>query len=138
MVGIIHMKLKGLRMKKLIICAAVAMLAGCATKGDLTARDVSPDQVYRAKDSDKSIVISGKIEHINAGIGTEYRNLYIYFDGVLGINGTLGDGYVGDISGTWLNKSVSTSCSGRPVSETWTDVRCIVFIENERTVTLTF
>lgn len=122
----------------IIILIFLVVLPGCASTGDLLERNVSPAQTYRPKGSDEAVTISGQLDRTYASLGKEYKHLQVSFNGVLAIDGFLGDGFFGDITGTWLEKPVSASCTGRQASDTWVDVRCIVFIENERTVTLTF
>ena len=131
-------------MRKLLITALIIFLSGCASKGDLMERNVSPVQTYRLANDPSPVKISGKLERIYDGfsvakLNDEFkRELSIYFNDILTIKGRLNNNYTGELSGLWNSKPVSTSCSGNRVSPTWTDVRCIVFIENERTVTLTF
>lgn len=132
-------------MKKLFIpLILAALIPACASKGDLMERNVSPVQSYRLANNPEPIKISGKLERIYDGFSVadlddKYtRELSVFFNDDLTIKGRLSANFTGDLSGTWNKKPVSTSCSGNRVSPTWTDVRCIVFIENERTVTLTF
>lgn len=121
-----------------------ALLSGCASKGDILERNVSPAQNYRLANTEKPIQISGTLEKVKAGYDyvnlsdTWYNHLKVNIDSQSVLDGYLDGNFFGEVSGTWDNRPVSANCSGKPSTRNWTDVRCIIFIENEKTVTLTF
>lgn len=131
-------------MNKITLLIATIAITGCASKGDILERNISPVQNYRLQNSDKPIEISGTLERVKAGFDyvnlsdTWHNQLKINIDGTPAIDGYLDARYFGEVTGQWNNLPVSANCSGKPASKNWIDVRCIVFIENERTVTLTF
>lgn len=128
-------------MRPLFTLAAVALLAGCASKGDVMERQTSPAQNYRLQGQDKPVQISGRMERKFDGIGwtdNYQRVITVYFDGEPAIEGVIPKDYTGELSGAWNGQPVSTSCSSRRVSATWQEVSCMVFVGSERTVTLRF
>lgn len=120
-------------MRTLIALIAAAMLAGCATQTYKAA-----GQNYRLKGSDSSIEINGALM-IKPGAFDATRGAGIYFNGGLQIEVPIDRYGNGEANGTLFEgKPTSATCTGRPISSNATEVRCMVFIDNERTVTLTF
>lgn len=113
------------------------LMVGCATTHNFQ----SPVQSYRpyGAESNITITITGDLKQTFGGMGEASHLLKIYFDGTEVLSGSLNQHVSGDLVGSkWDGKQVSTSCSTRPVSKDWAETRCMVFIGDERTVTLTF
>lgn len=126
-------------MLKILVLALVVGLVGCASKGEVMQRSVSPGQSYRLAGNDNAISIDGNIEIISSGaFGSNTNQLNVYFDKRKVILGNLSADYSGEVNGNWAGKNVSASCTSKLRHDKGYDVRCMVFIENERTVTLTF
>lgn len=124
-------------MKKTLLAALLLTLTACATSNTYHA---SP-QLYRAKGQENQLQITGKVQQDHAFkiTGDTYANrVSIYFDGKEQINDLLDDRGFGEFTGQpYNNKPVTASCSSKHVSKGWVELKCIVFIDNERAVTLT-
>lgn len=99
-------------------------------------------QAYRLKGAENTINITGKFDvkrTVNA-LSTDFdMNVQISIDNDLYIAGKLDRHLSGEFTGKdYQGKKTSSSCTGKVVSKDAVEVRCIVFIDNERTVTLTF
>ena len=117
-------------MKNLIIVGIMAALTGCATQYQ------SAGQNYRLKGADNTINIEGKLNQ--SVFGTE-NSVEISFNGTKQITVPVDYKYFGEANGEPYNgKQTSASCTGNRKSSHNVEVRCMVFVDNERTVTLTF
>ncbi|MDP8568615.1 hypothetical protein [Methylophilus aquaticus] len=123
-------------MKKVIIIFAAALLSACAKH---YVYESSP-QFYRAKGQDDQTKITGKIEQsrkINLLNTISVDKITIYFDGIEQIVGYLDDELTGELEGKPFNgKKTSASCSSKSLSNNLAEIRCIVFIDNERAATI--
>jgi len=126
-----------INMKNTIIAAFLLSLFGCASTHTFQA---SP-QHYRAKGEDKQIEITGQVkqDHEFKITGdTSSNKVTIFFDGKTQIEGFLDNRGFGEFSGqTYHEKNTTASCSSKKVSKGWVEIKCIVFIDNERAATLT-
>jgi hypothetical protein len=124
-------------MKKIAALLLTLVITGCATTKTYQA---SP-QFYRAKGQDNQVQITGKIDQdYNFKItGDTYSNkVTIFFDGKPQIEGHLDRSQTGELTGQPYNdKPTSASCSAKVVSKDWVELKCIVFVDNERAATLT-
>lgn len=122
-------------MHRLIALALAAVLAGCATT------DHAPAQVTRLKDG-QAVTITGFIGS-NSEAGTlstlTHRRLNVLVNGEKAISAPIDSAtYTGDFAGTWKDKAVAALCSSSRRNSQVIDVRCVILIDNERTVTLSF
>jgi len=119
-------------MNKTALLLALA-ISGCATQTFKAAT-----QNYRIKGEDNATVINGAIFHQKQAFGHD-SGAGIYLDGILHIKVPLDQAFSGEATGMdYKGKSTAASCSGNRTSQATVEVRCMVFIDNERTVTLTF
>lgn len=115
-------------MKNVVILALFVGLSGCATQHQ------AAGQNYRFKGSDNAIEIQGKLNKTLTDSIVD-----ITFNGESQIKVNLDYQYFGDASGLPYNgKPTNASCSGKRSSRYSVEVRCMVFVDNEKTVTLTF
>lgn len=116
----------------------LAALAGCTTTQALNAAP----QNYRLKGDDTPVLIEGFGTHkiVQGALSGHYdTTININFNGQTLITGKLDQQLTGEFTGLPFNgKPTAASCSTKPVSEKMAETRCIVFVDNERTVTLTF
>lgn len=113
---------------RLFLIALTLTLAGCATKS------VSPAQMYRFEGDSNGTQIQGAIRQTL----TETR-FGVAFDGQTVINGYLPSDFNGEVTGSsWKGKPVSAVCNAKKSGNYTQYVNCIIFVGNERTVTLTF
>lgn len=124
-------------MKNKLISALLLALTGCTT---LHSYDAAP-QFYRAKGQEDQLKITGKINQKFEDkfvYGLVTNKVTIFFNDQPQIEGYLDKQQTGDLTGQPYNgKPVSASCSSKLVSENWRELKCIVFIDNERAATLT-
>lgn len=121
-------------MRTLIALIAAATLAGCAGVKSYPA----PAQTYRQAGQEQSSTITGAIDVSNNGLYVDGATLRVNFDGVEVLRGPLGRGGNGDVTGgSWRGQPVSSSCSGTQQGKL-TFINCMIFVSNERTVTLSF
>lgn len=132
-------------MKKILFLTSFLALPGCASSGDILQHQSASTQNYRLKGSDNPIRISGEIKTVATAndygiLSTQYKNiLTVSINDTEAINGVLnGAIYTGELSGVWNGIPVSTDCNGKYITRNVIEVKCLVFIDNERTVTLTF
>lgn len=125
-------------MKKLIVLTSLVSLFGCATTHNFEAAP----QSYRAKNADNPIDITGKliVGHKKNLLSDDFKfSVTIYFDRESVIFGNLGRNLGGDFNGLdFKGHKTAMTCTGKVVSQDAIEVRCMVFVDNERTVTLTF
>lgn len=125
-------------MKNTTIALILLALTGCATQNFVH----SAPQNYRLKNSDTPLNITGKADvRQTYGVITDTASvaITISFDGEGVIFGQLDNTFNGDFKGRdYKGHSTSANCTSKPVSQTDIEVRCLVFVDNERTVTLTF
>lgn len=124
-------------MRKIIPLILAAVLPGCISIGQTVDHNESPVQTYRTKDGE-TVRISGTLDRNYLGMSKYSRDVKVYFGDQLVIDGAINDDYVGELGGYWRNKPVDLSCSGTKTTRTNINVRCLVFVDNERAVTLTF
>lgn len=119
-------------MSKITMLLLALLISGCASTHQ------SAPQNYRPKGDENSVQITGKMDKKEAFISDEYI-VTVFFNGAEQIKFKLDDSATGDGNGLpYQGKRTSTSCSSKKLNEYAIEVRCIVFIDNERTVTLTF
>ena len=124
-------------MRNLFLLALVATLAGCASNGEIVKQYSAASQNYRLKGDDSPITISGKIQKIAAGLdGYHVLNISVNNDEVIK-KAPLDTQYFGEGQGKYKDKLVLFSCTSNLVSDDNREVRCMIFIDNEKTVTLT-
>lgn len=122
-------------MKRITAILLTLILTGCA---GVNTYQAAP-QAYRAKGQDNQTQITGKIDQKYNTFGNHESNkVTIYFDGKAQIEGVLDRSQTGELTGEPYNgKPTSASCSAKKVSDKWVELKCIVFIDNERAATLT-
>lgn len=121
-------------MKKIIYPLIALALIGCASQKVFKAAT----QNYRLKNSDSQIVINGAIFQTDKTL-SKTHSVGIYFNGHIQIGVDLDNQLNGEASGNdFEGKKTSATCTGRQVTRNAIEVRCMVFIDNEKTVTLTF
>jgi len=122
-------------MKKTIFLVAAIALTGCA----VNKTHESAAQNYRLQGAENAIAITGKLDQKRVLDVVTESVFHIYFDGTEQITGSLDRNLGGEFTGMQYNgKPTSAACSSKKTGETTAEVRCMVFIGNERTVTLTF
>lgn len=122
-------------MRRLIALAAAAALAGCAS--GITKSTFAPSQNWRAADG-TPVLIEGGIARVADGL-SHVNALFVRFNGEIVLRGQIARDLSGEVSGgTWQGSPVLASCSSRPISNTQRAAACMVFVGNERTVTLSF
>ncbi|ABE49087.1 hypothetical protein [Methylobacillus flagellatus] len=124
-------------MKTITLSLITALtLAGCAS----TQTYKAPTQNYRLKGQDNAITINGAIfSQKKHELDTPKLTAGIYINGSLYIEVPLdrqGNGQA--TGGTFEDKSTEASCHSKPVAKGIANIDCMVFIDNEKTVTLTF
>lgn len=123
-------------MKKTALLLALSLLAGCAT----TQTYQAAPQFYRAKGQDNQLKITGKIQQeFKEGVfeSTVKNHVTIFFDGMPQIDGILDASQTGELTGDDYNgKHTSAACSSKRITKGWAELKCIVFIDNERAATL--
>jgi hypothetical protein len=113
----------------------IALVSACAT-----ARvDVSPVQNWRLE--------NGEIVRISGTIESEYstwdgrptnRILTVAINGVPALRGPVSLNGTGEINSEFRGQPLTSICSGERTAPNWIAVRCVILINNLRTVTLTF
>lgn len=118
-------------MKK--ICLILPLfLAACATQYQ------AAGQNYRPRGSDQPVNITGQLFQKFNAFSTDHR-AEIRFNGSNQITIPLDNKYFGEADGLpWNGQQTSANCTGKRTSQTNIEIRCLVFIANEKTVTLTF
>jgi len=121
-------------MSKLLTVLLVVFVTGCASTRTFNAAP----QNYRAKGEDKSIDIKGDLFIRDEGFSRKV-DVNIYFNNQVQIKIPLDKRGSGESNGDQYNgKNTSASCTSKVIDENNSETRCMIFIENERTVTLTF
>lgn len=114
---------------------AALVLSGC---GGLAVYE-SPTQSYRFKGEDRPVTITGAIDRDDKFTSVTH-SLKVRFNGEVAASGPLSSRGIGSVFGTWRGHAVESICSrveGSSGDGSYT-VNCIVVVDNERTVTLTF
>ena len=119
-------------MKKFLILFVCALLISCASKGQTVDRKVTPDQYYRVSGYAKALVISGSLETVTKRETPTKRILKVFINNDVAINENLIDDN-DELKGRWKNKKVSAACYSKN-----NNLRCLIYVCNERTVTLSF
>lgn len=118
-------------MKKISLLIALTLTA-CATQYQ------AAGQNYRPAGNEKQIEITGQLFQKYNAFSTDHQAI-INFNGSPQITIPLDNKYFGDATGQAFNgKTTSANCTGKRTSKTNVEIRCMVFIDNEKTVTLTF
>lgn len=124
-------------MKTIIALLAIA-LAGCTTVRTFDA----PSQNYNLKGESTAITITGHAVNkaqMRTFDSISDTTITISFDGKPQIIGKLDQQLNGELTGDpYKGKKTAATCHGKPVGQNLYDVNCTVFIDNEKTVTLTF
>lgn len=125
-------------MKNTTIALILLALTGCTTN---YTHQAAP-QTYRPKNTESAYNITGKA-HVTQNYGfisdTASVSISIYFNGDPVIFGNLDNNLGAEFNGRdYKQQKTAASCTGKMLNETTAETRCIVFIDNERTVTLTF
>jgi len=117
--------------RKITALTVLTLLTGCASAY------MAPPQTYRPRGQDDAVNIIGKAEKTDKILYHETK-ITIFFNGVPTISGYVDQKFNGELPGMdWNGKKTSASCSSIENRNSY-DVRCMVFIDNERTVTLQF
>jgi hypothetical protein len=118
-------------MKKYLIALSLTLTA-CATTYN------AAPQTTRIKGAEQPINITGELFRKQELLTTP-MHVSIFFNGALQIKVPLDRLATGEANGEAYNgKPTSATCTSKQTSETNTEVRCMVFVDNEKTVTLTF
>lgn len=113
---------------RLILIVLALTIAGCATKS------VSPSQMYRFEGESNGTKIQGAVRQTM----TETM-MQVAFDDQRVLIGYLPNDFNGEVTGgNWRGKPVSAVCNGKKSGKYTQAVNCMIFVGNERTVTLTF
>jgi hypothetical protein len=121
-------------MKKTLTILVVLALAGCAS----TQTYKAPTQNYRLKGEEKSVQINGALKTERQLVGVD-SYVGVFFNEMPYIQVKLDRFGNGEAKGNPFNgKETSATCNGKPAGNGLTQVDCMVFVDNERTVTLTF
>lgn len=121
-------------MRYLMILLSLLFITSCAS----TQVFKSAEQNYRLKSDDNLISIKGAIIKDDKTFTSDFA-VGIYFNDAIQIKFNLDNQLNGEGNGTnFKGKSTSATCTGRKVAQNVDEVRCLVFIDNEKTVTLTF
>lgn len=121
-------------MKYFIIPLACLLVIGCASKGKLVERKVTPEQYYRVWEYPKALVISGSLDFISINnVIPHKRVLRVYINDQVAIEDTLKQDE-DELKGRWNDKKISATCYRSSAKS----LRCLVYVGNERTVTLSF
>jgi hypothetical protein len=123
-------------MKNVYLCIASLVVASCTTQHSHT----TAHQLDRSSAITKPVQITGKVDQVlrNGILGKSVTSkVYIYFDGVLHIQGKLDRQGSGELPGiSYKDKRVSSSCKSRPDGPSMAELSCEVFIDSERATTL--
>lgn len=112
---------------RLFSVVAALTLTACSTGG------LSPTQHYRFAGNDDATKIQGAIRST-----LTQQQLAVFFDYERVILGNLDSNFNGELAGQWKGKPVTAICNGRNSGRSTKAVDCMIFVGNERTVTLTF
>lgn len=131
--------MKNVARKKFIFTTLIlsALTSGCATRN----QDVSPSQSYRPKGTEELWIITGNLDNqFTTGlVATQVKRvLHIQINGEEVISGRLSSNATGELSGSYKKHSLIATCSSEKKTQNWIDVRCMILVNNERAVTLTF
>jgi hypothetical protein len=121
-------------MKNLFIAFTCLAFTACASQQVYK----SAPQNYRLKGAENTIEIKGATFQTKKAFKTTHF-IGIYFNNNLQIEVTLDNQLNGESEGTTFEgKKTSATCTGRVITRQTSEIRCMVFIDNEKTVTLTF
>lgn len=137
-------------MKKLLLAALALLAAGCASTS--VRHGASPTQHYRLAGSDELLVINGDLEardDSNGWTSKRTNTLTITINGERALQGRLSGEYTGDLEGSWRDKRTTALCSStkelvqhvilNTVQYSYSyHPRCVILINGEMAVTLTF
>lgn len=129
-------------MKKILLVIPL-LLSACAMQSEGTMHDYATQQ--NIKIDNKNIQITGDLltpykQNNLSGSRTWQRHLIISFNGNPVIDGYLSNPreIQGELSGEYDGKPVATICTSSRETQQTFKVDCMILVNNERTVTLTF
>jgi hypothetical protein len=115
----------------IFLLGSIALL-GCATQGKVTEQKHTPEQYYRVSGYEKALVIKGTLEKVVEKNAQVNQVLKVYINDQLAINDMLTNDE-DEIKGRWQKRSISAACYRDTRGQ-----RCLIYVGNERTVTLSF
>ena len=120
----------------LFTIATAIILTGCSS----TQTYKAPTQNYRLKGQENAITINGAVfSSKKHDLDIPKLGAGIYINGDLHIEVPLNNQGNGQATGKpFEGKTTEASCHGKPVAKGIINIDCMVFIDNEKTVTLTF
>jgi hypothetical protein len=119
-------------MKKLILTFVALSLIGCASTHN------AASQNYRLKGANENTTITGKIDKKIGFPNIEY-DLTVFFNNSPQITAKLDENITGEAEGLdYQGKKTSVNCYSKRVDRNNVNVYCMVFVDNEKTVTLQF
>lgn len=123
-------------MKTILALIAAISISGCAS----TQTYKAPSQNYRLKGHESATVINGAIfANKKHDFDTPKLTAGIYINGDLYIEVSLDRTGSGQATGgLFEGKTTEATCHSKPVAKGIVNIDCMVFIDNEKTVTLTF
>ncbi len=129
--------MKGLQL--LTAGLAVSLLAGCAAT-NVENMEKSDSQYYRAAGASQQMKISGTLDASFNYFALNRPDpvLTVFVDEQKALQGTLSPSYTGEVTGRHNGMNVDSVCSSEQKTRDWVEVRCLVFVDNERAATLTF
>lgn len=114
----------------LLLCTFA--VCGCASQTKITEQKNTPEQYYRVTGYEKALVIKGSLEKIANRNNQINQVLKVYINDQIAINDVLPNDE-DELKGRWQKHKVSAAC--------YKDIRnqrCLIYVGNERTVTLSF
>lgn len=123
-------------MRYLVVLMAALAVSGCAP---YITKHPAPSQNYRLKGDDQAVLITGVIEVDRKILDKNTLKAIISINASPYITVPLDLQGNGESAGTpYLNKTTAATCNGTAVTSNLTSITCMVFIDNEKTVSLTF
>lgn len=113
-----------------LICSV--LLLSCASQRIVTEQKNTPEQYYRVSGYEKALVIKGSLEKVTERNNQVNKVLKVYINDQLAINDILVNDE-DEIRGRWKKHKVSAACYKNTHNQ-----RCLIYVGNERTVTLSF
>lgn len=126
-----------------VAASFVAALVGCFGGIVRTIeKDRAAPQNFRPRGIESAWKITGHLEsELLRDVASGYervkrRTLHVRINGEKVLVGDLSQDAVGEVSGHYGGLPVDAVCSSEVKTETWMEVRCVIVINQERTVTL--